>query len=263
MRKEKRENGFAWEEIGNGAPVLLLHGMPGSCTSWDPQFEAFSAKHRVAAWDMPGYGRSDHRVELDTPALMADFLADRMRGEMGLGPCHVVGLSLGGMIAMELALAHPDLVRSLVLLDSSPMFGLDGGSDAGEFVASVRQPLTEGTSVAELCRVILKDLVGSGFEGDAFEAGLAAMARATPEGLVQAATLIGNHNALGRLENITAPTLVMAGAQDTATPPAYSKVIAERIPGAILDEIPESGHLSNLENPEFVNTRIAAFLATV
>lgn len=253
-------NGIGWHEAGQGDPVLLLHGMPGSAFSWLPQMEGLPG--RKIAWDMPGYGDSTHRPDLVSPAAMAAFLAERMDDTLGLGGgCHVVGLSLGAMIAMELALLQPRLVWSLVLLDTSPKFGLDGTSKAEDFVTSVETPFRNGTSLEDLCHSILTDLVGPDCPEHVFDAALAAMLRVTPEGLVHAARLIGNHDALERLSGIAAPTLVMTGQYDTATPPAYGRMIASRILGSRFVEAPGAGHLSNLENTSFVNDAIAGAIA--
>lgn len=260
MTAKWQANGIGWHESGQGDPVLLLHGMPGSALSWLPQMEGLPG--RRIAWDMPGYGDSTHRPDLMSPAGMAAFLAERMDDTLGLGGgCHVVGLSLGAMIAMELALSRPRLVWSLVLLDTSPKFGLDGTSKAGDFVASVETPLRDDTPLEDFCHSILTGLVGPDCPAAVFDAALAAMLRATPEGLVQAARLIGNHDALERLSGIAAPTLVMTGQHDTATPPNYGRMIAGRIPGSRFVEAPGAGHLSNLENASFVTDAIARAIA--
>jgi 3-oxoadipate enol-lactonase len=255
--------GVAWAESGQGQAIVFLHGMPGSATSWVPQFQAFAESHRVIAWDMPGYGRSDQRPEASSPSLMAAVLSDTMRNGMNLKTAHVVGLSLGGMIAMELAIVDPSLVSSLVVMDASPKFGFAGPSDAEGFIASVREPLEAGKHLADLCREILLDLVGPSCPEAAFDSALAAMARATPDGLVHAARLISNHNVQEKLAAITAPTLVMAGVHDTATPLAYSQAIAARIAGAKLIAVPNSGHLAAIENAGFVNAQITAFIDAV
>jgi 3-oxoadipate enol-lactonase len=260
MARERQSNGIAWYEVGKGDPVLFLQGMPGSALSWLPQMEGLPG--RKVAWDMPGYGNSMHRPDLETPAGMAAFLAERLEDTLSLGSgCHVVGLSLGAMIAMELALLRPKLVWSLVLLDSSPKFGLDGSSTAADFVASIETPLREGTPLQDLCHAILTDLVAPDCPAPVFQAALTAMLRATPDGLVQAARLIGNHNALERLSGITAPTLVMTGQHDSATPPAYGQIIADLIPCSYFVEVPGAGHLSNLENASFVTEAIARTIA--
>lgn len=253
---------IAWIEQGNGPAVLFLHGMPGSRTSWMPQMQSLAGTYRGIAWDMPGYGDSPLRADLVTPRMMATFLAQVMRETMDSGPTHVVGLSLGGMIALELALVAPDLVRSLCVLDCSPKFGLEGGSDADEFVASVRTPLENGTPKNDLCAAILQDLVSPDCAKAAFETALAAMQRTTPQGLVHAATLIGNHDSLDKLGEITAPMLIMVGEKDTATPLSYSQAIANRVTGARLEIVPNAGHLSNLENPEFVTAELEKFLTS-
>lgn len=254
--------GLSWLETGPGpATILFLHGMPGSADSWVPQLARLGSDCRAIALDLPGYGGSSLRPTIDTPRRMAAFLADVMPDALQIdGPAHVVGLSLGGMIAMELAAARPDLVASLVLLDTSPKFGLDGTSTAEGFVASVTGPLAAGLPLDEMCAAVMRDLVGPSCQPAAFDEALAAMRRATAAGLVQAARLIGNHDATATLGQIGAPTLVMTGQDDLAIPSSSGRLVATGISDAIFEEIPRAGHLSNLENPDFVNDRIFRFI---
>ena len=123
------DGAIAWREAGEGAVVVLLHGLGGSRTAWEPQLAALSPTWRAVAWDLPGYGAS---APLDGP-LTFDALADavaRLLDATGTDAAHLVGLSFGGMIAQHAALRHPARVRSLALLSTSPAFGLDGTSAA-------------------------------------------------------------------------------------------------------------------------------------
>ena len=134
------ETPIAWREAGEGAPVLFLHGLGMTRTGWDAQLEALAEGYRCVAWDMPGYGVSEPLVEFSLAAAAdsAAMLIDRLGGS-----AHVVGLSMGGMIALQLALRHPECVRSLSLIDTSPAFGLDG-TDPAAWRAARLAPLEAG-----------------------------------------------------------------------------------------------------------------------
>ncbi len=258
---QKDADDISWLEAGNGEPVIFLHGMPGSSLSWQPQMENMAHKYRIIAWDMPGYGKSVFRKDLENPEAMAERFANWMKMDLKLEKAHIVGLSLGAMIAMELALSHPELVDKLVLLDTSPKFGLDGNSDAQEFINSVALPMKDGMPLSEMCYAILTDLMSSDHSQEDLQKAKDALIT-TSEGLIHAAIMIGNHDVHDRLSDIQHKTLVMTGELDTATPPEYGKIIGDLIPTANYIDVPDSGHLSNLENSNFVNHQILSFLSS-
>ena len=144
-----RCHGFAWRERGNGELVVFLHGLGGSRISWDPQLDAIGTTRRAAAWDLPGYGDAaplaDHPVTFRALATAAH----RWIAELGAARAHVVGISMGGMIAQYLAAWHPTIVRSLTLLSSSPAFGLDG-TQPQVWQAARLAPLDQGLEPADL-----------------------------------------------------------------------------------------------------------------
>ena len=122
--RDIERGGLAWREAGEGEVALLLHGLGGSRTAWRPAGE-LSDRRRCVAWDLPGYGAvGTARRPAHVPGL-ADAVA-RLLDVLGADRAHVVGLSMGGMIAQHAALHHADRVRSLALLSTSPAFGLDG-----------------------------------------------------------------------------------------------------------------------------------------
>lgn len=108
-----------WDAAGSGPPVLFLHGLGGSLLDWDPQIPDFSPRYRVIRCDVRGHGKSDRPPG---PYQVEDFTADvtAVLHAAGVKSAHVVGLSMGGMIALQLAVDAPDRVRSLVLANTGP-----------------------------------------------------------------------------------------------------------------------------------------------
>ena len=126
---------MAWREAGarDGRASVFLHGLGGRRTNWDAQLVALGDIRRCCALDLPGYGDS-----AGLPGSLPEIAAGVARWIAGLGngPVDVVGLSFGGMVAQHLTLDHPDLVRTLTLLDTSPAFGLDGVTTPETWLAS-------------------------------------------------------------------------------------------------------------------------------
>jgi 3-oxoadipate enol-lactonase len=248
----------AWREAGSGDPLLLLHGLGGSRMAWEPQLATLADRYRCVAWDMPGYGAS---APLATPSLPA--LADAAAGlldAIGARRAHVAGLSLGGMVAEHLALRHPARVASLVLLDSSPAFGLDGETTAEAWLEARLAPLRAGRTPAEIAPAVLRAVAGPRASDAVIDEAVRAMARIPAAGLQAACRCLVTHDLRGRLGEIAAPTLVVVGALDAETPPSYSERLAAGIPGARLAVVPDAGHLANLEQPAHVNALVGAFL---
>jgi 3-oxoadipate enol-lactonase len=108
-----------YESTGQGQPVLLIHGLGSSSRDWEPQKTAFSPFYRVVAFDVRGHGQSDKPPGPYSIPLFAVDTAELIRS-IDLGPSHIVGISMGGMIAFQLAVSSPDLVRSLVIVNSGP-----------------------------------------------------------------------------------------------------------------------------------------------
>jgi len=250
---------ISWRECGAGEAVIFLHAMVTSRTGWDPQMQVLSKDYRCIAWDMPGFGGSapaakDAGFE-EVLAVLVQFVTETL----GLTQAHFVGLSVGGMILQQLAARHPALVRSIAMLDCSPKFGFGGDSNGPEFVAWAQAQLSS-QSQADFSEGMIRAITGPDASEPAIQSAITAMGRATREGLEFAARLIAGHDALDQLPRIACPTLVMAGAQDRETPPAYAREIAARITDANLSIIPNAGHIANLEAPDAVTARLQTFL---
>ena len=260
---------IAWAELGSGPTLLLLNGTASPMNEWDPAFLAGLAhSNRVVVLDYPGLGDSGAAPgpwAFDRAAdWMADFIAQVSPG----APVNVLGWSMGGFIAQQLAIRHPDRVHALVLAGTNP-----GGSKAVLGPAWVQQIDSNETSDWDYLRTNypasdipsgrrflarLDAAVTSGRypEVDTPQATLEAMVAAEDPWLASDANMRA-------LTGIARPTLVIDGAQDVITPPVNSRRIAAAIPGARLVLVPRAGHSFVFQDPAGVTATINAFLASV
>lgn len=245
----------SWREYGDpSAPVaVLLHGLGGSRVAWGPQGQVLGSMRRVIAWDAPGAGASD-RVSACTFDAYVDRVLQLIDTVSPDAPVDLVGMSFGGMVAQYTAARRPDRLRSLVLLCTSPKFGLDG-TDPEEWRARRLAGLEEFGSTAAAAPAILTSLAGPNAQHVVPEA-VDAMARVTMDGLMDKLTTITTHDSRAILPTIELPTLVLVGSDDDETPVAYAEAIVERMPNARLEVVPRAGHLLNLEAPDAVNAAI-------
>lgn len=242
-------------QVGNGPPVVFLHSMAGGAASWKPQLDALSPRYQCFAWDMPGYGRSPAVAEATTLQQMSDLLNDLLTEHGIEQPVHLVGLSVGGMIAQRFTLLYPRRVASLVVLDSSASFGNGATSGAEDWAAETIKSI-RAASHADYCHDMVHGIMSPATAESVKATAVAVMQRSTVPGLCLAANLIAGHDASAELAAITVPTTVIVGEQDQETPVSYAQSISEAIPGARLVVIPESGHLSNVEEPEAVTAAL-------
>lgn len=273
-----RTNGIElhYEEQGSGEPLLLIMGLAADSLAWMFQREAFAAHYRTIVFDNRGVGRSSKPAGPYTIAQMADDTAGLLDA-LDIPRAHVVGISMGGMIAQELALRHPDRVRSLVLgctyarpdtgvnatfEESLAFFGGSRAADGGIVVDLAKldpmafiQRLLPLTFTPQFMMTELPKLMQV-FAG-ALQYGFDMQAVMAQVAATQA------HDALDRLGAIGAPTLVVTGDCDLLVPPANSELIAARIPGARLEKIAGGSHAFNFETPELFNRTVLDFLAEV
>jgi len=249
---------------GHGTPVVLLAGFGGDHLSWGLQFPAFRARHRTVAIDNRGCGRSSAPdVPYTTRLMAADTIG--VLDHLGIEAAHLVGVSLGGMIAQEIALAHPARVLSLQLHSTA--------GHADPYLSVLLE--TWRLARAQLGRGMVQQSMALwlfGRRSFAERAGLIEMLmrQATVHpyapsdvGFARQGEAVVTHDALDRLGAITCPTLITAGEEDVLVPPRFAHELAERIPHADLRLVPEAGHMWCWEKPEEFNALALDFLAAV
>ena len=249
---------LAWREAGDGEPVVFLHGLGGSRTSWEPQLTGLRTEFRCIAWDMPGYGASVPVAPL-TFATIADSVA-RLLDNACVDRAHLVGESFGGMHALHTALRHPQRVARLVLANTSPAFGLDG-TDPTAWSAARLAPLDAGLTPADIAEQVLTSVAGPSLDAEILAMRVAGFARIPSAGLRAAVECLPAHDVRERLGAIASPALVVAGGLDTETPAAYSRVLAEGLQNAELIVLDGVGHLAVSEVPHTFNRLVRDFLS--
>jgi len=249
-----------YETHGAGEPLLLIRGLGSTCDGFKAQVEGLSPHFRVISFDNRCVGRSDQPQEPFTIADMADDTA-ALLDALDVESAHVFGVSLGGMVAQELVLRHPQRVRRLVLActHAGPRTALRAPDWAvAIFNESVKKPRAEAlrSSVPILfARKTIEE------HPELIEETLAVMERNNqPKSsyLLQLGAVM-QHDTLDRLNEITHPTLVMTGTEDTLENPGNSRLIAEGIPGARLIEFAETGHVFFTEKADEVNRALIEF----
>jgi 3-oxoadipate enol-lactonase len=241
---------LALSVAGEGPLLLFLHGIRGTRHSWTRQVEFFSKRFKAAAWDARGYGDSE---DYEGPLQFEDhFIGDLLRvmEHFGAGKMHLVGLSMGGRIARNFALRHPERLRSLVLAGTSPGFNALSGEELKRFVADRRVATPDGA----------RRLLGSRAAAGAYDVLWKSMQAVHPASFEKTLEASVAQDRAAPIERIRVPTLVIVGDEDKVYPPHLSQDMARRIPGAGLVTLKGVGHLSNLEQPEEFNQAVMEFL---
>jgi pimeloyl-ACP methyl ester carboxylesterase len=247
---------IAYERVGEGPPLVLVHGAAVDSRMWGPQLAALADEFTVVAWDEPGAGRSS-----DVPAdfVLPDYAncLAALIGALELGPAHVAGVSWGGTVAQELYRHHPKLVATLLLVDTYA--GWKGSLPEEEVrvrVEGVRQMLAAADHLFD------PTLPGL-FAGDPpaeFAALLEAMAAdVRPESMKTALLVMAEADQRDLLPRIAVPTLLIWGERDARSPLSVARQFEDAVPDAKLVVIPGAGHVSNLEAPELFNDAVREF----
>jgi pimeloyl-ACP methyl ester carboxylesterase len=247
------------ERRGQGPDVLIIAGLGDPVEAWQFQLDGLSDRYRLTAFDSPGAGRSPMLQEPFTVADMADHVARLLRA-LEIPAAHVVSQSGGSAIAQELALRHPELVRSLVLVGTwaRPDAYLSSTLSFFRWLAEVAP--SERAFLEAFCLWIYTPRAhANGTVEQVIEGGLAFPHKMSTDAVQRWIDVFLAHDTAERLSQIAAPTLVLAGGLDRAAAPYLGRVVAEKIPGARFEVLPEEGHRPFAEAPEEFNARVDAF----
>jgi len=247
---------------GRGAPVVLSHALGLDLAMWDGLAQrlatgGFGAAREVLRHDHRGHGGSAAPAGPYTMDELVDDAARLVR-EWGRGPVTWIGLSMGAMVGMGLAIRHPDLVERLVLANTTSRY-----PDAAQSAWSQRIAAVNEGGMAAVAEMVVERYLHADFraaEPVATQALRAAILRNDPAGYAASCAAVAGVAWQDRLGSIRCPTLVISGARDAGAPPAMGQAIAERVPGARFEVIADASHLSVLETPAEFDALLRSFL---
>jgi pimeloyl-ACP methyl ester carboxylesterase len=246
-----------WHQSGTGDPVLLIMGHAYGADMWHRTVPGLAASYRVIRFDNRGAGRSsDPPGPYPVPLMAEDALA--VLDAAGAASAHVYGVSLGGAIALQLALDHPGRVRSLVL-------GCTAASAEGVSRSALLIRVRSLLPAAALNRMAWKLLYGPGTPAGrrAEDQQIVRRTRCSGRGRRGQLTGAASFDVTGRLADIRIPTLVLHGAQDRIVPTTNAQRLADGIAGARLVVFPDAGHVYTTDAPDAANQEVLHFLAGI
>lgn len=249
-----------YQSVGEGPALLLLHGLGSSSDDWELQLPEFAARYRVVAMDLRGHGRSD---KPRGPYTMGDFAADAAGLLEGLDipQAHVLGLSLGGMVAQQLALDWPERVLSLVLVNTFSRF-VPWEPHLMRRIAR-RLATFGGGGMEAVAEAVAASLFPRPTQRPLYDEAVRRFARNDLNGYRASVAAILRFNVERRLGEIRCPALIVAGDRDRTVSWRQKALMARRLPRARLVVIPDSGHATPLDQPARFNQRVLAFLESL
>jgi len=247
---------IAYERLGEGPPLVFVHGAAEDSRVWEPQLAGLADEFTVVAWDEPGAGRSSDLPEGFGLADFADGLAVLL-DTLDLGPAHIAGLSWGGTVVLELYRRSPGLVATLIMIDTYA--GWKGSLTSDEVRARVAGTREMLAAPVEAFDPTLPGLFAQD-PPERFVPLLAAIAAdVRPATLGRELAIMAETDLSDLLPHITVPTLLIWGRDDARSPLIVARQFQEAIPHATLVVIEGAGHMSNLERPEQVNDVVREF----
>ncbi len=249
-------NQIAYLIEGQGQWLTLSHSLASNMSMWQPQMSLLTKHFKVLRFDTRGHGQSSAPSDLYTLDDLA-LDASELLQSLGIEHTHWLGLSMGGMIGQTLALKYPHLFHSLVLADTTSKRPDNARQMWGERIAKAK---------AEGMPAMVDSTLKRWFEEDFRNANPAIIQEITEgitstsvNGFAGCCEAISHINTFDRLHEITCPTLIMVGEHDHGTPPPMAKAMKEKMPDASFFEIPNAGHISNVEQSEIFNQHLMDF----
>ena len=253
------DRALAWREAGSGPALVLLHGIGSGSQSWRAQLTEFSADYRVIAWDAPGYGGSEPLPGDDPPAINYAGALAELLSSLDIDRAHIVGHSLGAIMAASFCRMFGMKVASLTLADPAAGYGTADEALRQDRL-DARLHLINDLGPEGMARERAHVLLSPNPPADALATVQEVMRGLNPHGYRQATHLLCFGDIYADLEHVSVPTLVMCGSADTVTPEEGCREIAAAVPGAVYKSLAGLGHASYVEGPALFNAPLAEFL---
>lgn len=251
----------AYQRRGDGPPLLLLHGFVGDSREWAAEIDGLSDAFTVMAWDAPGSGRSVDPPESFRMADYADCLAGFVE-KLDLGPAHVIGLSFGGALALELFRRHPAIPVTLVLASAYAGWTGSLSREGADRRLEMTLPLAD-LPPDDFVRTLIPTMLSESASPEALESLTAIMSQFHPAGFRTMARAVAEADLRDVLPRIDVPTLLLYGDRDARAPLTVAHDLHAAIPASSLVVMPGVGHVSSVEAPDRFNAEVRKFLRGV
>jgi 3-oxoadipate enol-lactonase len=243
--------------MGEGPWVTLAHSLASDLHLLDAQAKLLARRCKVLQLDLRGHGGSPVPPPPYSMSGLASDVQD-LFDRLGVRETAWLGVSLGGMIGLTHALAHPGVITRMVLADTTAGYPHAAHASWRDRIAAVRQKGMEAVVEGTIGRWFTPDFVAR--QPETVERFRSVIRGTAPDGFIGCCEAIIGYDVHSRLGQIAVPTLVLVGAEDQATTPDMARAIVDGIPGARLHVIEAAAHQSNIEQPEAFNTALEQFL---
>ena len=251
---------LAYKIVGEGPPVVFLHGIGGRRQNWQAQMNALESQFTCIAWDARGYGDSeDYDGALDFCHFADDLV--RLLDDVSIERAHLVGLSMGARILLDFHSRYDMRVASLTLCDC--FYGFKAAlspEKQAEYIELRERPLREGKTFADLAPKLIASLVSPNCPEPIKDDLLQSILALRKESYLKTLRASVTFDRGSELANITQPVQLIYGEQDQLTPPSIGEDMKDQLANARLSILAGAGHLSNLEKPEEFNETLVQFL---
>ena len=246
-----------YESGGRGEPILFIHGLGSSCRDWREQVLFFSTGYHIVVYDVRGHGKSDKPPGPYSVPMFASDTAELLKA-LDVESAHVIGISMGGMIALQLAVSYPELVRSLVVVNAGP--DLVARSFKDRIAIMQRKLMTRLLNMRQIGQILGKRIFPKPEHESLRWMFVERWAENDRRAYREAMSGLVGWSVADQLEGIACPTLVVAADQDY-TPVETKRAYVAKMPRAELVVIDDSHHATPVEHPERFNAVVAAFLS--
>ncbi|MDV2991339.1 MAG: putative non-heme bromoperoxidase BpoC [Chroococcidiopsis sp. SAG 2025] len=253
-----------YEVHGAGEPLVLIQGLSLDSSAWADQIFAFSQKYQVIVLDNRGVGQSDSPNIPYSTEMMADDTVELLRF-LNIKNCHILGFSMGGKIAQQIALKYPEIVKSLILVTTAARFPARARYLTKLWLKMSTEQVSAEIRLQEICLWVFTDefLADEARVTAAINLGLNHPHPQQIQGFSGQVAALLQHDTRGDIERIYAPTLVLIGKDEIFIPLNFSEELAANIPNAELVVSEKGGHNYWMEFPEIFNRAVMQFLAKV